>query len=50
MGRLGVGLGLVWGEEVGLLNATTRPGLQFAGKKALTSRGQQCAELILNQP
>jgi hypothetical protein len=46
MGRVGVGLGLVWGEEVGLLNAVTRPDLQFAGKDTLTSRGRQCAKLI----
>jgi hypothetical protein len=30
----------VWGEEVGLLRAVTRPGVQFAGKEALASRGQ----------
>jgi hypothetical protein len=48
MGDAGVGLGLVWGEGVGLLNAVTRPGLQFAGKGALTSLGQQCAKSISN--
>jgi hypothetical protein len=39
MWDVGVGIGGVWGEEVGLLRAVTLPGLEFAGKAALASRG-----------